>query len=93
MPLIFLQELVPIFDSINETIMTKLLGFESVKEITEFIETFNNAVFRFYDYNQMDGQQYIWFRASRFAAEGIARETGCQPELRSDNNLYRMCIS
>lgn len=64
----------------------------TTKEIAEFIESFNNAVFKRYEYNEFDGQAYIYFRASKFAADGIAKASAKFPELRS-KDYYRMCIS
>ena len=67
-------------------------NFKTVAEIKTFIESFNNAVFSYTWYNEIDGQEYVYFKASTFAKEGIERALNRTAEPKGYNN-YKICLT
>jgi hypothetical protein len=65
---------------------------KTVTDIKNFINSFNNACFKRYEYNEIDGQEYVFFQASTFAKNGIEKALNRTAENKGGNN-YKVCLS
>ena len=64
----------------------------TVEKVKEFVNSFNNAVFQRVEYNELDGQEYLYFKGTKFAAEGVARELNRELTHRFDDR-YQICLT